>query len=102
MIRTCLEEIDKCRPYFIGITRERYGLIPIYLDIQKDPSLLELYPWIERAAIEQMSITEMEAYYALLGVGRNGIDKPKAEKARFYFRRHRESLILRRSRPTDR
>ena len=27
VIRTCLEEVDKCRPYFIGITGDRYGFI---------------------------------------------------------------------------
>jgi hypothetical protein len=52
VIRTCLEEVDKCRPYFIGITGDRYGFIPTYLDIQKDPSLLEQYPWIEDMVAE--------------------------------------------------
>lgn len=45
VIRACLEEVDKCRPYFIGITGDRYGYVPTYLDIQKDPTLLAQYPW---------------------------------------------------------
>jgi len=92
VIRTCLEEVDKCRPYFIGITGDRYGFVPSYLDVQKDPLLLELYPWIEDATIEGMSITEMEAHYAVLGMteGRGG--KEAMEHARFYFRRQRETL----------
>jgi len=28
IVRSCLEEIDRCRPYFIGITGDRYGFIP--------------------------------------------------------------------------
>ncbi|MCB9216842.1 MAG: tetratricopeptide repeat protein [Candidatus Kapaibacterium sp.] len=90
VIRACLEEVDKCRPYFIGISGDRYGYVPSYLDIQKDPTLIELYPWIEDAAIDGMSITEMEAHYALLGA--EGIGCVPADKARFYFRRHRESF----------
>ncbi|MDP4237265.1 MAG: DUF4062 domain-containing protein [Bacteroidota bacterium] len=27
-VRICLEEIDKCRPYFLGIIGSRYGWIP--------------------------------------------------------------------------
>ncbi len=98
VIRTCLEEVDKCRPYFIGITGDRYGFVPSYLDIQKDPELLTQYTWIEDATIDGMSITEMEAQYAVL----NASLAPKAsmtsmpsiphDRARFYFRRHRESL----------
>ncbi len=66
VIRTCLEEVDKCRPYFIGITGDRYGFVPSFFDVQKDPSLIEQYPWIEDASIDEMSITEMEAQYAVL------------------------------------
>ena len=91
VIRACLEEVDKCRPYFLGITGSRYGYVPSYLDIQKDPSLLEQYPWIEDAALEGMSITEMETHFALLGVGKEITDREPAERARFYFRLHGES-----------
>src|SRR5690242_18909982 len=28
VIRTCMEEVDLCSPYFIGITGERYGYTP--------------------------------------------------------------------------
>src|SRR2546430_2171262 len=47
MIRTCLEEIDHCRPHFIGITGDRYGYIPQLHEYHKDPELLVKYPWIE-------------------------------------------------------
>src|ERR1043165_4910429 len=49
VIRTCLEQVDRCRPYFIGITGDRYGFIPTHLDIYKDPAVLQLYPWVEEA-----------------------------------------------------
>ncbi len=95
VITTCLEEVDKCRPYFIGITGERYGFIPTYIDIQKDPSLLERFPWIEDAAIEELSITEMEARYGVLdpsvAPAQTAASIPQ-NRARFYFRRHRASL----------
>ena len=91
VIRACLEEVDKCRPYFIGITGSRYGYLPSYLDIQKDPALLEQYPWIEDAALEGMSITEMEAHYGVLASAMEG-KREELEKARFYFRRQRESF----------
>ncbi|MCB0714161.1 MAG: tetratricopeptide repeat protein [Ignavibacteriae bacterium] len=93
VIRACLEEVDKCRPYFIGITGSRYGYVPSYLDIQKDPTLLELYPWIEDAAVDGMSITEMEAHYAVLGAGTPEIDKEPTSEASFYFRENREKDV---------
>src|SRR5438552_4042675 len=43
VIRTCLEEIDRCRPYFIGIIGSRYGWTPKYSDIQRDGELLHKY-----------------------------------------------------------
>ena len=92
VIRACLEEVDKCRPYFIGITGSRYGFVPSFLDIQKDPVLLQRYPWIEDATLNEMSITEMEAYYAVLGTATDHIDNQPADKARFYFRRQRRSF----------
>src|SRR6185295_4733949 len=92
VIRTCLEEVDKCRPYLIGITGDRYGFIPTHLDIYKDPEVLERYPWVEEAVLEEMSITEMEAQYAVLR-GRVEDGGPRTEgRALFYFRRHRQSF----------
>ncbi|MGE3802316.1 MAG: tetratricopeptide repeat protein [Candidatus Kapaibacterium sp.] len=84
VIRACLEEVDKCRPYFIGITGNRYGYVPTTLDIYKDPGLLDEFSWLENAAMDEMSITEMEAYYAMLGndTGKSPVD------GRFYFRDH--------------
>jgi nephrocystin-3 len=81
VIRTCLEEIDRCRPYFIGITGERYGYVPDLVDIYKDAELLARYPWIEDAAMEGSSIIDLEFRHAALNDGN--------EHARFFFRRTR-------------
>jgi nephrocystin-3 len=66
IVRTCLEEIDRCSPFFICIFGDRYGWSPQYTDIQKDPTLLHEYPWLEEAVLEEQSIFEMEVTYALL------------------------------------
>jgi hypothetical protein len=66
VIRTCLEEIDRCRPYFIGLLGERYGWVPMFHDVQKDPELLARYPWVEDAAGEERSIMEMEFIHGAL------------------------------------
>ncbi len=59
-IRTCLEEVDKCRPYFIGIIGNRYGWVPELHDILTDPDLLAKYPFVEEQSVEGASVTEME------------------------------------------
>src|SRR5438132_13478663 len=38
----CLEEIRRCRPYFIGLLGERYGWVPEAID----PELVEREPWL--------------------------------------------------------
>jgi tetratricopeptide (TPR) repeat protein len=65
-ISICLEEIDKCRPYFLGIMGSHYGWRPELPDIEKDPELLELYPWIRELVIKNKSITELEFTYGVL------------------------------------
>src|SRR5438067_4514112 len=66
IIRTCMEEIDRCRPYFIGITGERYGYVPELLEYYKDAELLARYPWLEEAAMEGASIIDLEFRHAML------------------------------------
>ncbi len=38
----CLQEIERCRPYFIGLLGERYGWVPDELR----PVLVEQEPWL--------------------------------------------------------
>ncbi len=87
VIRTCLEEIDKCRPYFIGITGERYGYVPELTEYYKDAELLKRYPWIQTAAMEGASIIDLEIRHAVLSEPRSNRDEP--DGASFFFRRHR-------------
>jgi nephrocystin-3 len=66
-IRICLEEIDRCRPYFIGILGSRYGWVPGATEIEKDPEMLAAFPWLREYAASEKSIIEMEfAHGALL------------------------------------
>jgi len=60
IIRTCLEEVEKCRPYFIGMIGNRYGWTPELHEILIDPELLGKFPWIEEIAMQGASLTEME------------------------------------------
>ena len=46
VIRACLEEIDKCRPYFIGLVGERYGWAPDLMEFYKDPELFSRWLWL--------------------------------------------------------
>ena len=70
----CLAEIERCRPYFIGILGERYGWIPEHID--------------EEIAVEQLgikepvnrSVTELEILYGVLK------NPDIANHAFFYFR----------------
>src|SRR4030042_3819006 len=38
----CLQEINECRPYFIGILGERYGWLPDEIP----PQLIDIQPWL--------------------------------------------------------
>jgi preprotein translocase subunit SecA/nephrocystin-3 len=63
VVRICLEEIDKCRPYFLGILGSRYGWRPQISDIKKDQELLNIYPWLRTFVAENKSIVELELTY---------------------------------------
>jgi len=56
----CLAEIERCRPYFIGLLGERYGWVPV--DIPHD--LIEQEPWL--AEHRDRSVTELEILHGVL------------------------------------
>lgn len=58
----CLEEIQGCRPYFIGLLGERYGWVPESIP----DDVVEQHPWIEK--LRECSVTEIEIIH---GVFRN-------------------------------
>ena len=80
IIRTCLEEIDRCRPYFIGITGSSYGYLPKLTEIYKDPELLRSYTWVEDAVADGMSLLEMEFRYGAFSKSEGRRVKGEMEK----------------------
>jgi tetratricopeptide (TPR) repeat protein len=79
----CLTEIDKCRPYFVGILGQRYGWSQQSSSIT-DRTLSATFedaavkhPWVE--SYQDRSITEVEMLYGALF-------HPKLSNAQFYLR----------------
>lgn len=72
----CLEEIQRCRPYFIGLLGERYGWVPKPEKIPED--LLEREQWLQ----DQLtcSVTELEIIHGVLR------KEQMHGRAFFYFR----------------
>jgi hypothetical protein len=70
----CLEEIQRCRPYFLGLLGQRYGWIPGEIP----PELAERQPWL--AGHGARSVTELEILHGVLN------DPAMAEHSFFYFR----------------
>ncbi len=72
----CLAEIERCRPYFIGLLGDRYGWVPEPETLSKE--LLETHPWLKEHP--QKSVTELEIIYGVL-------QSPKMrDRSLFYFR----------------
>jgi len=80
VIEICLREIDRCRPYFIGLLGERYGWVPEAEEYDRHHRILEDFPWVKQDIDERLSITEMEIQY---GVLRN----PAMESRAFFYLR---------------
>jgi tetratricopeptide (TPR) repeat protein len=76
LLPICLEEIHRCRPYFIGLLGERYGWVPDTIP----PELLEREAWLKDYLHDGKSVTEMEIFHGVLR------DPEMAEHAFFYFR----------------
>ena len=74
MLSTCLAEIDRCLPFFIGILGERYGSVLESFP----PDLIDKEPWL--AEHSGCSVTELEILHAVLN------NPQKAQHSLFYFR----------------
>jgi len=72
----CLAEIERSRPYFIGILGERYGWIPNTVP----PEVLANEPWIQEHIGQRTSVTELEILHGVLR------DPKMAGHSFFYFR----------------
>ncbi len=70
----CLAEIDRSRPFFVGLLGERYGWVPEAIDT----ALVARHPWLE--ALAGRSVTELEMVYGVLN------EPMQASGAFFYFR----------------
>ena len=79
VIGICLAEIERCRPYFIGMLGERYGWTPGKTDYPDELIEREQLGWI-RDHQGNASVTELEILHGVLN------DKEMAGRAFFYFR----------------
>jgi WD40 repeat protein len=74
VVSFCLQEVDECRPFFIGMLGERYGY-PLKAFSKEAISRFE---WLQRETGK--SITELEVLFGALQVPRDG------QGAMFFFR----------------
>src|SRR5690606_30004501 len=72
----CLAEIERSRPYFIGLLGERYGWIPDTIR----PEVIERQPWLQEHLEGRTSVTELEILHGVLN------NQEMADHAFFYFR----------------
>ncbi len=73
----CLDEIKRCKPFFIGLLGERYGSLPDKVS----PELIKREPWLEEHFGKTgKSVTELEILHGVLN------NPAMAEHAFFYFR----------------
>ena len=75
VLEVCLDEIERCRPFFIAILGERYGWVPSHYDVPDEPQ----YDWV-RQFDKGHSLTAMEIYHGVLR------DPIMSVRAFFYFR----------------
>src|SRR5580704_13695435 len=83
VIRTCLEEVDRSRPYFIGITGDRYGLVPKATEIAADSELIQKFPWVPDAIAEGASLIDLEFRHGALN---HNVEDANTPKVFFYVR----------------
>lgn len=70
----CLAEIDRSRPYFIGLLGQRYGWVPEELP----PGLADQLTWL--SGLSGTSVTEMEILHGALN------DRGAQDEVFFYLR----------------
>lgn len=72
----CLAEIERSRPYFLGLLGERYGWIQDTIR----PEVIEREPWLKEHVEGRTSVTELEILHGVLN------DPAMQRRAFFYFR----------------
>ena len=83
VMQICFDEIENCRPYFIGILGDRYGWCPDISELQKNPNIELSYPWVKDYILKGRSITEMEMQ---LGALDKALNTENELKASFYIK----------------
>ena len=66
VISICLENIDRCKPFFMGFLGERYGWIPTKKDVRYYKHLTKRFPVTKIGLKQGLSITEMEILHGVL------------------------------------
>jgi preprotein translocase subunit SecA/nephrocystin-3 len=66
VMQICFEEIERCRPYFIGLLGNRYGWCPDSSELEKNASTERAFPWVRRYVNQGKSVTEMEMQFGAL------------------------------------
>ncbi|QPN66566.1 tetratricopeptide repeat protein [Synechococcus sp. CBW1006] len=79
VIGICLAEIERCRPYFVGMLGERYGWTPQQGDYLPELLEREQLQWL-KGYQGAASVTELEILHGVLN------DQEMAGRAFFYFR----------------
>src|SRR5712691_9975311 len=74
VLALCLQQIDECLPFFIGILGERYGWVPT----RYPADALKHFGWIQHHTGK--SVTELEMVYGVLQ------NRQMRGRAFFYFR----------------
>ena len=80
VVRICLEEINRCRPYFLSLLGERYGWAPLDTDLEHKAELFALFPFLVKSLKAGLSITEMEILHGVL-------DNPEMTEHCFFYLR---------------
>jgi tetratricopeptide (TPR) repeat protein len=80
VVQLCLEEIDNCRPYFLGFMGERFGWVPKQKDLHHFDELKTLFPLVEPSLKANKSVTEMEILHGVL-------ENPKMTDHAFFYLR---------------
>jgi nephrocystin-3 len=75
-LKICLDEIQSCRPFFVGLLGERYGWVPGEDAYTSD--LEQEQPWVK--ALKDRGITELEILHGVLN------HPEMAHRALFYLR----------------
>lgn len=76
MLPICLAEIERCRPFFIGLLGNRYGWVPESFLRE----LLEEQPWLAEVKDGGKSVTELKILHGVLN------NPDMSNRACFYFR----------------